>query len=89
MVGQVTFWPFLNSSGWWWLISSVFLMRMSYHKITHTDGYHGAWPGWAVSVSVFPLTEMSNLGISGEAGSRFTPQVKQLEIHPLWTVTQS
>ena len=38
---------------------------------------------------MFPLTETSNLGISGEAGGRFTPQVKQLEIHPLWTVTQS
>ena len=25
-------------------------------KITHTNGYYGDWPGWAVSVSVFSLT---------------------------------
>ena len=25
-------------------------------KITHTNGYCGAWPEWAVSVSVLPLT---------------------------------
>ena len=54
--GQVTFWPLLNYSGWWWLVSSMFLTRTSYHKIIHTDGYYGACPEWAVSVSVFPLT---------------------------------
>ena len=52
----VSFWLFLNSSGWWWLISSVFLTRTSCRKTTHADGYYGAWPGWAVSVSVLPLT---------------------------------
>ena len=51
----VSFWPFLNSSGWWWLISSVFLIRISCHKTTHANSYYGAWPGWAVSVSVLPL----------------------------------
>ena len=51
-----SFWPFPDSSGWWWLISSVLLARTSCCKITHTDGYDGAWPGWAVWVSVFPLT---------------------------------
>ena len=50
----VSFWPFLNSSGWWWLISSVFPTRTSCCKITHTNGYHGAWPGRVVSVNVFP-----------------------------------
>ena len=48
--------PFPNSSGWWCLISSIFLIRISCHKTTHADGYYGAWPGWAVSVSVLPLT---------------------------------
>ena len=48
--------PFLSSSGWWWLISSVFLIRISCHKTTHANGYYGDWPRWAVSVSVFPLT---------------------------------
>ena len=48
--------PFPNSSGWWWLISSVFLIRISCHKTPHANGYYGAWPGWAVSVSVLPLT---------------------------------
>ena len=40
----------------WWLISSVFLIRISRHKTTHANGYYGAWPGWAVSISVLPLT---------------------------------
>ena len=52
----VSFRPFLNSSGWWWLISSIFLIRISCHKTTHANGYYGAWPGWAVSISVLPLT---------------------------------
>ena len=49
---SVSFQPFPNSSGWWWLISFIFLMRISCHKTTHA----GAWPGWAVSISVLPLT---------------------------------
>ena len=53
----VSFWPFLSSSSWWWLISSAFLSRTSSHKTTHANGYYGAWPGWAVSISVLPLTE--------------------------------
>ena len=51
-----SFWPFLNSSGWRQLISSVFLIRISCHKTTHAEGYYGAWPGRAVSISVLPLT---------------------------------
>ena len=35
----VSFWAFLNSFGWWWLVSSVFLPRTTCHKITHTNGY--------------------------------------------------
>ena len=54
--GSVSSRPFPNSSGWWWLISSVFFIRISCHKTTHADGYYGAWPGWAVSISVLPLT---------------------------------
>ena len=34
----------------------VFLIRISCHKTTHANGYYGAWPGWAVSISVLPLT---------------------------------
>ena len=56
--GSVSSRPFLNSSGWWWLISSVFLIRISCHKTTHANDYYGAWPGWAVSVSVLPLTQL-------------------------------
>ena len=51
----VTFWTFLNSHCWWWLISSVFLTRTPYRKTTHANGYYGVWPGWAVSVGVLPL----------------------------------
>ena len=53
----VSFWPFPDSSGWWWLISSVFLTRTSCLKKSHANGYYGAWPGWAVSVSVLPLKD--------------------------------
>ena len=33
---------FPNSSGWWWLVSSVFLTRTSCCKITHANGYYDA-----------------------------------------------
>jgi len=39
-----------------WLFSSIFLTRISCHKTTHANGYYGVWPGWAVSISVLPLT---------------------------------
>ena len=32
----------------------VFLTRISCHKTTHANGYYGAWPGWAVLISVSP-----------------------------------
>ena len=54
---SVSFRPFPNSSGWWWLIGSVFLIRISCHKTTHANGYCGTWPGWAVSISVLSLTD--------------------------------
>ena len=38
------------------LLVPVFLTKTSCHKTTHANGYYGAWPGWAVSVSVLPLT---------------------------------
>ena len=53
---DVSFSPFLNYSSWRWLISSLFLKRTSCCKTTRANGYYGAWPGWAVSVSVLPLT---------------------------------
>ena len=52
----VSFRPFPNSSSWWWLISSVFFIRISCYKTTHANGYYGVWPGWVVSISVPPLT---------------------------------
>ena len=44
---SVSFWPFRNSSGWWWLISSVFLIRSPVIKqlmqmVTMEPG-HGGW----------------------------------------------
>ena len=43
----ISFWPFLNSSSWWWLISSVFLTRTSFVKqpmqmVTMVPG-QGGW----------------------------------------------
>ena len=64
---SVSFRPFLNSSGWWWLISSMFLIRTSCHKTTHANGYYGAWPAWAVSISVLPLTLLLRLGLLATA----------------------
>ena len=63
----VSFRPFPNSSGWWWLTSSVFLIRISSHKTTHANSYYGAWPGWAVSISVLPLTGAGVEGGTGES----------------------
>ena len=34
-----------DSSSWWWLISSMFLTRISCCEITHPSGYCGAWWG--------------------------------------------
>ena len=51
---SVSFWPFPNSCGWWWLFSYVFLTRTSCCKITHANCYYGAWPVWAVLSSCFP-----------------------------------
>ena len=41
------------------LVPYSFLIRISCHKTTHANSYYGAWPGWAVSISVLPLTERS------------------------------
>ena len=49
-----SFWPFLNSSSGWQLVSSLFLTRTSCCKITHAHGYCGAWPWQEVSVSNSP-----------------------------------
>ena len=38
------------------LFGSLFLTRTACHRTTHANGYYGAWPGWAVSISVLPLT---------------------------------
>ena len=40
---------------------AVFFTRTSCLKTTHANGYYGAWPGWAVSVSVLPLTKPQGL----------------------------
>ena len=34
----------------------MFLTRTSCCETAHANGYYGAWPGWAVSISVLPLT---------------------------------
>ena len=57
----VSFSLFLNSSGWWWLSSSMNLIRTSCRKTAHANGYYGARPGWAVSVRVLPLTNPPNV----------------------------
>ena len=59
----VAFWPFLNSSSWWWIITSPFLSRASCLKTTHANSYYGVWPWWVVSNSEFfpnTCTSVSN-----------------------------
>ena len=34
----------------------LFLTRTSSPKTTRANGYYGAWPEWAVSICVLPLT---------------------------------
>ena len=57
----LSFWPFLNSSGWRRLIGSMFLTRTSCCKRTHIDGYYGAGPGQVVSpmlvLEINPIVE--------------------------------
>ena len=53
---------FPSSSGWGWLISSVFHIRNYCRKTTYANGYYGAWPAWAVSISVLPLTKPGSAG---------------------------
>ena len=52
----VSIWHLLNYSSWWWLVSSVFIIRTSWCITTHGNGYYGTWSGWVVSVSVCPNT---------------------------------
>ena len=59
--GGVSFWPFSNLSGWWWFVGSMFLTRIFCPKTIHTNG---AWPGWAVSVSVLSLALLLLLSAS-------------------------
>ena len=81
--GGVSFWPFLNSSGWWWHVSSVFLTRTSCPKITHVNGYYGDWPGWAVSVSVFPIRILQLQG-----SFFFFNQFNMINIYTIFTQQQ-
>ena len=42
----------------------MFLTRTACHETTHASSYYGAWPGWAVSVSVLLLTVAARGGYS-------------------------
>ena len=88
---NVSFRPFPDSSGWWWLISSVFLIRISCQKTAHANDYYGAWPGWALSISVLPLTisQFWRLGVQnqevGGAGAFLSTEKKTLSHASLLT----
>ena len=45
LMSPLYFWPFLNYSGWRWLVSSTFLERTSFCKITCVNGYYLSWSG--------------------------------------------
>ena len=47
------------------LFGSLFLTRTACHRTTHANGYYGAWPGWAVSISVLPLKVSDSLRLHG------------------------
>ena len=80
----VSFRPFRNSSGWWWLISSSSLIRISCHKTTHANGYHGTWPGWAVSICASPNTWTSP---DGQHRNQIDLYSSQPKIEKLYTVS--
>ena len=71
----VSFRPFRNSSSWWWLISSIFLIRISCHKITPANGYHGA---------IFFIWCLARVGGFNQCASpdTFTAQVQSLVREP-------
>ena len=50
-------WTLPVDGGFGGLLVLYSLSRISCHKTTHANGFYGAWPGWAVSISVLPLTE--------------------------------
>ena len=54
LASPLSFWPFLNSYIWWYLVSTMFLTKTSWCKLTHVSGFHGAWPGQVVSVTGSP-----------------------------------
>ena len=53
--------------------AELFLLVVAYYfhvpyqdlcrETAHANGYYGAWPGWAVLVSVLPLTEQQKFTI--------------------------
>ena len=49
----LTFWTLLVGKG---LLVPCSLPGTSCCKTTHANSYYGAWPGWAISISVLPLT---------------------------------
>ena len=84
----VSFWPFLNSSCWWWLISSVFLTRTSCHKRAHANADCGAWPEWTVSVSLLPLTPLAlkplHCCTGSSLGDKCSGEVEDRAAHLWW-----
>ena len=95
--GGVSFRPFPNSSGLCWLISSIFLIRIACHKTAHANSYYGAWPGWAVSISVPPLTaapeRLHTQDASWESGGGLflllflgvgLPSRAEASLYPIW-----
>ena len=64
-------------------------------KRTHASGYHVAWPGWAVSVSVSPNRNLKNLELGGALTCRAgeepesphpAPQKGQVDLSARWEI---
>ena len=47
-------------------LGNEILIRTSCYKTTQANGYYGAWPGWAVSISVHLLTKVVKQSIDEE-----------------------
>ena len=77
---SVTFWPFSNSSCWWWLISSV--------KTAYANVYYGAWPVWVVSVSVLPLSFLAGESPWTEEPGRLL-STRSRRVGPNWMTKHS
>ena len=62
LASPLSFWPCPDFSGWWWLVSSLFLTSTFCPKITLANAHYGAWSKGVVSVvSLLTVSSIDDL----------------------------